>query len=265
MNEGTGMSVRQADAAKVLRDLHLPGTPLVLANIWDAASARLAEQAGFAAIATSSGAVAESLGYADGQDAPVTEMFGAAARIARVVSVPVTVDAEAGYGLGPDDFVRLLLRTGAVGCNVEDTDHTTGGLADPATRAAWLAGVRAAADAAGVPLVINARVDTFVRAPRTAGRPVDEAALLDDAVHRARAYLAAGADCVYPIVMRDPDVIRDLTSAVAPAAVNLLSTPGGLSPTDLAELGAARVSMGTSVWQASQSELAGRLAELAPS
>jgi 2-methylisocitrate lyase-like PEP mutase family enzyme len=260
MNDITGRS-GQAAAAKVLRDLHRPGTPLVLANIWDAASARLAERAGYAAIATSSGAVAESLGYSDGQHAPVDEMFAAAARIARVVSVPVTVDAEGGYGLPADDFVRLLLRTGAVGCNVEDTDHSAGGLLDPATHAGWLAGVRAAADAAGVPLVINARVDTFARAPRTADRPVDEAALLDDALHRARAYLAAGADCVYPIVMRDPAVIERLTSTVTP--VNLLSTPDGLTPTQLAELGAARVSMGTSVWRATQSALADRLAELA--
>ena len=241
-------------SAAALRALHVPGRPLVLVNVWDAASARLAVAAGFPVVATSSVAVAESLGYHDHQDAPAAEMFAAAARIARVVDVPVTVDAEAGYGLPAGELVERLLAAGAVGCNLEDTDHASGGLADPAAQAAWLAEVRATAKAA---LVINARVDVFIRS-RTEPR-----ALLGEATKRALAYLDAGADCVYPIGLRDPAVIRDLVDAVSPAPVNVLTQPDGPPPATFAELGVARVSMGGSVWRANQSVLAARFAELA--
>ena len=240
--------------AEALRALHQPGKPLVLANIWDAASAKAVVEAGFPAVATSSGAVAESLGYQDGQDCPVTEMFAAAARITRVVPVPVTVDAEAGYGLAPDDLAARLLAAGAVGCNLEDTVHPGRTLADPRAHAEYLAAVRAAGD-----LVINARVDTFLRAPAGA----TERDVLPDAVDRARAYLAAGADCVYPILVRDPAVIADFTAAVAPAAVNVIAVPGGPSIAELAELGVARVSMGTGLWHVMQDRLRTRLAEVA--
>lgn len=243
-------------AAAVLRSLHVPGRPLVLANVWDAASARLAVAAGFPVVATSSAAVAESLGYRDHQDAPAAEMLAAAARIGRAVDVPVTVDAEAGYGLPAAELVARLLAAGAVGCNLEDTDHATHALADTARHAEWLATVRAAAQDA---LVINARVDVFIH-----GRhEPSQAALLDDAVARARAYLAAGADCVYPIGLRDPGVIRDMVAAVSPAPVNVLTAPDGPAPAEYAELGVARVSMGGSVWRANQSVLARRFAELA--
>ncbi|HEX5402991.1 MAG TPA: isocitrate lyase/phosphoenolpyruvate mutase family protein [Pseudonocardiaceae bacterium] len=252
------MSADLAASATTLRGLHVPGRPLVLANIWDAASARLAEAAGFPVVATSSGAVAESLGHGDHQDAPVDEMFAAAARIARAVGVPVTVDAEGGYGLPADDLVGRLLAAGAVGCNLEDTDYTSGGLTDVAAQADRLASIRAAADRTGVPLVINARIDVFVRA---GGSP--ESALCDDAVTRAKAYLAAGADCVYPIALRDADVLRQLLAEVSPGAVNVLTLPGGPSVAELAGLGVARVSMGTAVWRAAQAALAERLAELA--
>jgi 2-methylisocitrate lyase-like PEP mutase family enzyme len=150
--------------------------------------------------------------------------------------------------------VDRLLAAGAVGCNLEDTDHVAGTLTEPAAQADWLADVRAAA---GVRLVINARIDVFVRShaePRT---------LLNEAVERARAYLAAGADCVYPIGLRDLDVVRDLVTAVSPAPVNVLTQPDGPAPSIFAALGVARVSMGGSVWRADQSVLATRFAELA--
>lgn len=236
----------------------MPGRPLVLANSWDAASARLAEAAGHPAVATSSGAVAESLGYADHQNAPAAEMFAAAARIARVVSVPVTVDAEAGYGLPAAEFVDRLLATGAVGCNLEDSDHDAGGLREPADQADRLAAVRAAADRAGVPLVLNARIDVFVRA-----RGPAPAELLDSAVERAQAYLAAGVDCVYPIGLTDAEVLRRFVAAVAPTPVNALTTPHGPAPGALAGLGVARVSAGTSLWRTQQAALAELLAGFA--
>jgi 2-methylisocitrate lyase-like PEP mutase family enzyme len=247
-------------AATTLRDLHVAGKPLVLANSWDAASARLAVAAGFPVVATSSGAVADSLGYRDQQDAPADEMFAAAARIARAVDVPVTVDAEAGYGLGATELVTRLVDAGAVGCNLEDTDYTgAGGLTDSAAQADWLASVRAAAEQAGVPLVLNARVDVFIRVDKQTA----PASLLDEAVARARAYLAAGADCVYPIGLKDQDVLRDIVTAVAPAPVNVMTTPDGPAPKALAETGVARVSLGGTLWRVHQQALAQRLAEFA--
>ena len=249
-----------AVTAATLRSLHRPGRPLVLANVWDAASARLVEAAGFPVVATSSAAVAESLGYADHQGAPVDEMLAAAGRIARAVSVPLTVDAEAGYGLAAGELVDRLLAAGAVGCNLEDSDHTAGtGLVDLGRQAEWLAAVRAAADRSAVPLVINARVDVVIAA-RASGSPVDEPALAEAIIDRSRAYLAAGADCVYPITLRDPDVIRQVVAALAPAAVNILSPLDGVSA--LAELGVARTSTATGLWRMAKAALAEQLAVL---
>lgn len=248
-----------AAAAITLRELHVPGKPLVLPNIWDAGTAKLVAAAGFPAVATSSGAVAESLGHQDNQNAPVAEMFAAAARIRDAVDVPVTVDAEAGYDLTAPELVRGLIAVGAAGCNLEDTDPATHALRPADEQARWLADVRAAADAEGVPLVINARIDVFIRQPRT---PVDESAVVDAAVGRARLYAQAGADCVYPILMRDADAIASLITALAPIPVNV--NPLQNQPiARLGELGAARVSLGTSLWRQAQQALAQRLADLA--
>jgi 2-methylisocitrate lyase-like PEP mutase family enzyme len=227
--------------AAALRALHVPGRPLLLPNIWDAAGARLVEAAGFPVVATGSAAVAETLGYPDHEGAPPGEMFAAAARIARAVGVPVTVDAESGYGLEPAELAARLADAGAVGCNLEDTDHTTGALADTAAHADRLAALRAADPG----LVINARVDVFLHAE-------DQAAVLDEGIARARAYLAAGADCVYPILLRDAGVLGAFTEALRPAAVNALYLPGGPDLTALAKLGVARISLGAGLWRYTQ-------------
>ncbi|HEX9335207.1 MAG TPA: isocitrate lyase/phosphoenolpyruvate mutase family protein [Pseudonocardiaceae bacterium] len=247
------------ELAATLKSLHVPGRPLVLANVWDAASAKLVAAAGFPAVATSSVAVAETLGYPDGHGAPVAEMLGAAARIARVVDVPVTVDAEGGYGLPADEFVDRLLATGAVGCNLEDTDHAAGGgLIDIDRQAKYLADVRAAADRAGVPLVLNARIDVVL----ATGRPADQAPLVAPIVERAQAYLAAGADCVYPIALRDPEAIRQVVAAVAPAPVNTNCPPDKAGIAAAAKLGSGRLSMGGGLWAVVRTGLAARLADL---
>jgi 2-methylisocitrate lyase-like PEP mutase family enzyme len=236
-------------SAAALRALHVPGRPLVLPNVWDAATARLVVAAGFPVVATSSAAVAEALGHGDGEMAPADEMFAAVARISRVVDVPVTVDAEAGYGLPAGELVARLRAAGAVGCNLEDTDHAGGGLVPAAEQADRLAAVRAA----DPDLVINARVDVFVDAP-------DEQAVLADAVERALAYLAAGADCVYPILVRSPEVLRSFVDAV-PGPVNAALLPG-LSVAALADAGVARVSLGPGLWRRTQAMLRATLAEL---
>ena len=222
-----------AAQAEQLRGLHVPGSPLLLVNAWDPPSARRLAHDGYPAIATTSAGVAEALGYEDGNVTPPDEMLAAVARIAAVVDVPVTADLEAGYGLEPSELVKGLLRAGAVGLNFEDTDHEAGSLTDPERQAERLAAIKQAGRDAGVDVVLNARVDVFLRG----GEP-------GEAVRRGQIYADAGADCVYPIAARGRDTIRGLVEEIA-APVNILAVPGGLSLAELGELGVARVSFGS--------------------
>ena len=233
-------------AARRFRAAHHGPRPLVLPNVWDASSARVFADAGFGALATSSGAVAEALGYADGQRTPPAEMFAAIARITRSVDVPVTADIEAGYGLAPGDLAGRLAGAEVVGCNLEDSDPVTRELADPGRQADYLAAVHAAA---GEALVINARVDVFVR-PRAAGA----GDAIEDATERARRYLEAGADCCYPILApltALPGLVADIGGPV-----NAMCLPGGPSLAELAAAGVARITFGTSLHQRATEELA---------
>jgi 2-methylisocitrate lyase-like PEP mutase family enzyme len=230
------------DRAERLRELH-GGEMLVLPNAWDAASAAVVAEAGFPAVATASNAIAAMLGYPDGEGAPWQEMFAAAGRVARAVSVPVTVDAEAGYLMQPRELVDRLLEIGAVGCNLEDSDHRAGGLADAEKHAEWLAGVRSAADDAGVPIVINARVDTFL--PRS---EIPEGERLTEAIRRGRLYREAGADCIYPIGVRSRRDIAELVAEL-PGPING-NTGEELDLATLRELGVARVSYGPRFYHA---------------
>src|SRR5215213_3119388 len=176
----------------LLRSLHRPGAPLLLPNAWDVATASAVVAAGFPVVATTSWGVAGALGYEDHEGAPGDEMLAAAARIARAVEVPVTVDAEAGYGMEPAQLVAALQRLGAAGCNLEDTDHTAGSLRDPDRHAEWLSAVRQAASANGYPLVINARVDVFLGPFLVGAGPGSQDELVPEALRRANAYLDAG-------------------------------------------------------------------------
>lgn len=212
------------------RSLHhgrAPGDPLVLPGPWDAASARVFVDAGFPALATPSAGVAASLGYADGA-VPPDEMFAAVRRVVRSVSVPVSADIEDGYGLPPKELVERLLETGAVGCNLEDS--WGGDLKDPREQAEWLAEVRSFA---GDRLFVNARVDTFVHGD---GDP-------EQAIERARLYVEAGADCVYPI-LAPTEVLPRLRAGIE-GPVNVAAKPAGSpSPRELGELGATRITFG---------------------
>ncbi|WP_328932835.1 MULTISPECIES: isocitrate lyase/phosphoenolpyruvate mutase family protein [unclassified Streptomyces] len=216
---------------ELFRSLHRrrqPGDPLVLPGPWDAASARALVAAGFPALATPSAGVAASLGYEDGAT-PADEMFAAVARIVRAVDVPVSADVEGGYGLAPKELVERLLEAGAVGCNLEDSED--GVLKDPRRHAEWLAEVRAvAADR----LFVNARVDVFLHGDGDPERAIERAAL----------YVAAGADCVYPI-MAPAEVLPLLRSGIQ-GPVNVLGRLDGEgpSPTALGELGATRITFG---------------------
>jgi 2-methylisocitrate lyase-like PEP mutase family enzyme len=218
---------------ELLRSLHVPGDPLVLPNAWDVASAKAVVAAGFPVVATTSAGVAESLGYEDHEGAPGEEMLAAAARIARGVDVPVTVDAEAGYGLDSAELVAALRDAGAAGCNLEDTDHRTQALRAPSDHADWLRAVRAAAAGDGYGLVINARIDVFLTGSRNVA----------DALERAVAYFEAGADCVYPILLSEPEGVSTFVSE-AGGPVNILALPQAPAVRELAALGVARVSYG---------------------
>lgn len=235
-----------SDRAAAFRALHhgrAADDPLVLPGPWDAGSARVYADAGFPALATPSAGIAASLGYEDGATPP-DEMFAAVARIVRAVAAtgsgsgtgsgisgsppPVSADIEDGYGLAPAELVARVLDTGAVGCNLEDS--ADGRLKDPYRHADWLAEVRAAA---GDRLVVNARVDTFIRG-------VSDPA---QAITRARLYVAAGADCVYPIGA-PREAIPALRAGIE-GPVNIGAAVGGVAElSELGRLGATRVTFG---------------------
>jgi 2-methylisocitrate lyase-like PEP mutase family enzyme len=246
----------QADKAELLRSLHHGEFPLVLPNAWDAASGRLVEAAGFPVVATGSAAVAASLGYEDHERAPVREMLAAAARICSAVDVPVTVDAEAGYGLASNELAELLLGTGAVGCNLEDGDHRSGGLVDADLHAKRIAALKSESRVRGVELVVNARVDVFIV---EWGRPPERA---DEAIRRGRLYRQAGADCVYPILVSDEDVIGRLVDEIG-GPVNVLLRPGGPSLQRLQALGVSRVSLGPGLHRVTEASTRAILERLA--
>ena len=244
----------------VLRSLHRPGTPLLLPNAWDVATAKAVVAAGFPVVATGSVAVAAALGYED-HEAPADEMLAAAARIANVVEVPVTVDAEAGYGMDPGELVEALRSARAAGCNLEDTDHAGHVLRDADRQAEWLGAVRQAASDDGYPLVINARVDVFFGPMLAGAGPGTQDELVPEAVRRANAYLEAGADCVYPIGLWEKDALRHFLSEVG-GPVNVARLPQAPSLPELAELGVARVSWGPLLYWDAMARFAEQLASL---
>jgi len=257
-----GMStVELEQRCDLLRSLHVPGDPIVLPNAWDVSTAKAIEAAGFPAVATTSAGVAASLGYEDHQHAPRDEMMAAAARVCRGVDVPVTVDAEGGYGMEPAELVAALMDMGAAGCNLEDTNHATGQLRDPAEHASWLRLVREAARDAGYGLVVNARIDVFVNV-LASGSDAKQGELVPEALRRARAYIDAGADSIFPILLWEADPVRAFT-ADAPGPVNILAIPPAPSIAELAELGVARVSYGGRLHHQLMEQFGGVLGSLA--
>jgi 2-methylisocitrate lyase-like PEP mutase family enzyme len=245
----------------LLRSLQRPGDPLLLPNAWDVATARAVVAAGFPVVATTSGGVAAALGYEDHEGAPADEMLAAAARIARGVEVPVTVDAEAGYGMEPAELVAALRSAGAAGCNLEDSDWAAGSLRDPDGHAEWLRAVRQAASEDGYGLVINARVDVFLGPWLAGAGPGTQEELVPEALRRAKAYLEAGADCAYPIALWEADALRRFTSEVG-GPVNVLHLPHGPPLAELAAFGVARVSWAVLLYREAMGRFEERLASL---
>ncbi|HEV2097888.1 MAG TPA: isocitrate lyase/phosphoenolpyruvate mutase family protein [Stellaceae bacterium] len=229
----------QARKAEIFRDMHHGPPLLLLPNAWDAISARIFAMAGFPAIATTSGGVSWAIGYADGEAAPWPEVVAATARIVRVVPVPVTADIEAGFGDTPQgvgNSVAEIIRAGAVGVNLEDgTPRGAVPIRTIADAAQRIAAAREAARAAAVPIVINARTDLYLR------NIGDPATRFEQAVERGKAYLAAGADCFYPIGLRDTATIGRLVKALG-APININVRAGSPSVAELEALGVARAS-----------------------
>jgi 2-methylisocitrate lyase-like PEP mutase family enzyme len=237
----------QAEKAEKLRKLHHGPRILALPNAWDAVTARILEQVGHPAIATSSAAVAFSLGYPDGQRISRGEMLDAVARITRAVHLPVTADLESGYGKTPEeiaDFTKAMITAGAVGLNFEDvigddeSSHVELGLQVKKIRA-----IRETAAALGVPVVINARTDIYLM-------PIGAAATrFERTVERLRAYRDAGADCLFVPGVSDREIIAGLVKAVD-APLNILAGQGCPSLDELERMGVARVSAGSSAMRA---------------
>jgi 2-methylisocitrate lyase-like PEP mutase family enzyme len=250
----------QRDLALTFRDRHTdPDGPLLLPNAWDCASALVYEAAGLEAIGTSSAGIAAAHGVPDGEHLSRSEMLDAVERIAHSVAVPVSADMEAGYGATPAEFaetVRSTIDAGAVGINLEDgTDEPGGPLVARDHHAATIRAAREAADDAGVPLVINGRTDVFWRAVG------DEADRVGRAVERANAYFEAGSDCLFVPGVTDAATIAALVDGLD-GPLNVLGGPGAPSLAELADLGVARVSVGSGPMRAALGFLRGVADEL---
>lgn len=241
-----------AERAATLLELHRRGNPVILPTVWDAWSARLATGAGFVALTVGSHPMADSIGKPDNEGMSFDDVLARVAQITAAVEVPVSVDIESGYGQPAARLIEGLLGVGAVGLNIEDTVHSEGKRLRSADEHAQLVGeLRAAADAAGVHVVINARTDLFLRQDGEASDRVERA------VARLNKAAAAGADVLYPVGRHDPDTLRRLTSELQ-LPVNAIALPDQDDPASFGPLGVARISFGPFL----QAALASRAAEL---
>jgi 2-methylisocitrate lyase-like PEP mutase family enzyme len=248
---------KQKAAAEAFRAMHRGQRILLLPNAWDVASARIFEEAGFGAIATTSAGIAFALGYPDGQHISRDEMLEAVSRIAAALKVPVTADVEAGYGDRPEDAAQTaagVIDSGAVGMNLEDASgNANHPLVDLPLQLEKIAAVQQAARTAGVPIMLNARTDVYLLQVG----PVEER--YDQALRRLAAFRDAGADCVFLPGLRDaPTIGRMVKDLDFP--LNILAGPGSPSVPELQKLAVARVSLGSSPMRATLG-LLGRMAE----
>ncbi|GAA4487056.1 isocitrate lyase/phosphoenolpyruvate mutase family protein [Rhodococcus olei] len=226
------------EKATTLLGLHRPGDPVILPTVWDAWSANLAAQAGFAALTVGSHPVADSIGRPDNEGMTFTELLTRVAQITSAVDLPVSVDIESGYGQTPQTLIDGLLDVGAVGLNIEDTVHGEGGrLREAQEHADFVGGLRRAADAVGVHVVINARTDLFLR------QVGNEADRVQRAIARLTLAAEAGADSLYPVGFHTDEVYRELTAAL-PLPVNAIADPARGDRANYAALGVGRVSFG---------------------
>ncbi len=224
--------------AQALLALHQPGNPVVLPTVWDAWSARLAVDAGFAALTVGSHPVADSIGKSDNEGMTFDDLLTRVRQITAAADVPISVDIESGYGEAPTRLIEGLLDAGAVGLNIEDTVHGEGGRLRTSSEHAELVGaLRAAADDAGVHVVLNARTDLFLRSDG------EESDRVDRAIARLTEAAANGADVLYPVGRHDPDTLRRLASEL-PLPINAIGLPDQDDPASFGPLGVGRISFG---------------------
>lgn len=237
----------QAEKAEKLRKLHHGPRILALPNAWDVVSARILEEVGHPAIATSSAAVAFAHGYPDGQRISRGEMLDAVARIAQAVRVPVTADLESGYSKTPEeiaDFTKAMVAAGAVGLNFEDvTGDDESSHVELGMQVRNICAIRETSAALGVAVVINARTDVYLMSIGP------EATRFERTVERLRAYRDAGADCLFAPGLCDREIIAKLVKALG-APLNILASQGCPSLDELEKMGVARVSAGSSAMRA---------------
>ena len=240
-------NLEQKGKAETLRALHLGKKPLLLPNVWDVASARIVEAAGFPALATTSAGIAFGRGFPDGEVISAQRMLGAVAQIASAVRVPLTADVEAGYGTRPEDAAhtaRGVIEAGAVGMNLEDgSGDAKHPLIELRLQLEKIHAIREAAQQLGVPLVLNARTDVYLL------QVGDAAKRYDEAMRRLSAFRDAGADCVFLPGVRDAETIRRIVTDLA-CPVNILAGPGSPSVGELAALGVRRISLGSAPMRA---------------
>ena len=238
---------KQAEKAEQFRKLHHGPRLLLLPNAWDVVSARILEECGHPAMATSSAAVAFSLGYPDGERISRDEMLQVAGRIARAVDVPVTADLEAGYGTSAKDMVETVkaaIAAGVIGMNLEDvTGDGEGSFVDLPLQVAKIRAICDTAKSLGIPFVLNARTDIYLL-------PIGpEATRFDRTVERLRAYRDAGATCLFAPGVYDRETVAKLVKAVE-APVNILAHPACPPIAELEKMGVARVSTGSGLMRA---------------
>jgi 2-methylisocitrate lyase-like PEP mutase family enzyme len=247
----------QKQKAEALRAMHSAAAPLLLVNVWDVASACIIEQAGFPAIATTSAGVAFAHGFPDGQKIHPDRMMAAIAQIAHAVRVPVTADAEAGYGETPEraaQTARNVIFGGAVGMNLEDaTGDKDRPLADLPLQLERIHAVRETSQKLDIAFVLNARTDVYLLQVGESGKRYDET------LRRLQAYRDAGADCVFAPGLLDAQTIGRLVKDLN-CPVNILAVPGAPSVAELASLGVKRISLGSGPMRSSLGHLR-RLAE----
>ena len=230
--------------------LHVPGDPLILFNVWDAGSAQAVAKSGAKAIATGSASAAMAQGFGDGQEVPMEFALENARRIVQAVDLPVTVDFEGGYAVEPQEVGQNLAKlaaTGAVDCNFEDQVVGGEGLYSIEEQAARIAAVRAAV---GPDFFINCRTDLFLKAPQE----THDAAMLGEAIERARAYAEAGASGYFVPMLGNLDMLRRLC-AESPIPVNFMTYPDCPSSGEVADTGVARISHGPFPYMALMGQL----------
>ena len=252
------MNREQRERAELFHRLHAGPAPLMLPNAWDAGSARVIENAGAKAIATTSAGMAWSLGYPDGEQLPVQELLAACRRVCQVVTAPVSVDIERGYGRDAQatgDLVGALIELGVVGINIEDgTEPGTQTLAKPSVLCERIACVRAMARRHDLPFFINARIDTYLS-------DLQPEARLEETRKRASAYIDAGADGIFLPGLADAEDIATLVQWL-PVPLNVYAGyPGAPAAQALQQLGVRRISLGCGPMQAALAHLSDMAAE----